>query len=201
VSQVLIEKFYGLHLKFSASSKIHFLFFSNFNLRRRYLFYSKNYKKMSLTIGQPAPEFNLQDTEKKKRSLSEFKGQNVVLLFFPLAFTSTCTTELCNVRDTLKQYEGLSAQPLGISVDSLFALGKFKEEQNLNFPLLSDFNKEASRAYGALYEDFFGMKGVSKRAAFVIDKEGIVQYAEVLEDAGELPNFETIKGKLRSGNE
>lgn len=156
---------------------------------------------MSLSIGQPAPEFNLQDTDKKKRSLSEFKGHNVVLLFFPLAFTSTCTTELCHVRDNLKQYEDLNAQPLGISVDSLFSLGKFKEEQNLNFPLLSDFNKEASKAYSALYEDFFGMRGVSKRAAFVIDKDGIVQYAEVLEDAGELPNFEAIKGKLRGGNE
>lgn len=123
-----------------------------------------------------------------------------MLLFFPLAFTSTCTTELCNVRDNLKQYEELDAQPLGISVDSLFTLGKFKEEQHLNFPLLSDFNKEASKAYGALYEDFFGMKGVSKRAAFVIDKQGIVQYAEVLEDAGSLPDFETIRGKLRGSN-
>jgi peroxiredoxin len=155
---------------------------------------------MAVTTGQTAPSFTLQDTEKNRRSLTDFQGQNVVLLFFPLAFTSVCTAELCGVRDNLKNYEQLNAQPLGISVDSMFTLGKFKEDQNLNFPLLSDFNKEASAAYGALYEDFFGMKGVSKRAAFVVDKEGIVQYAEVLENAGEQPNFEAIQGKLRELN-
>ena len=155
---------------------------------------------MAVTTGQTAPSFTLQDTEKNRRSLTDFQGQNVVLLFFPLAFTSVCTAELCGVRDNLKNYEQLNAQPLGISVDSMFTLGKFKEDQNLNFPLLSDFNKEASTAYGALYEDFFGMKGVSKRAAFVVDKEGIVQYAEVLENAGEQPNFEAIQGKLRELN-
>jgi peroxiredoxin len=155
---------------------------------------------MAVTTGQTAPSFTLQDTEKNRRSLTDFQGQNVVLLFFPLAFTSVCTAELCGIRDNLKNYEQLNAQPLGISVDSMFTLGKFKEDQNLNFPLLSDFNKEASAAYGALYEDFFGMKGVSKRAAFVVDKEGIVQYAEVLENAGEQPNFEAIQGKLRELN-
>lgn len=155
---------------------------------------------MALTTGQAAPAFTLQDTEKNRRSLTDFQGQNVVLLFFPLAFTSVCTAELCGVRDNLKNYEQLNAQPLGISVDSMFTLGKFKEEQNLNFPLLSDFNKEVSTSYGALYEDFFGMKGVSKRAAFVIDKQGVIQYAEVLENAGEQPNFEAIQGKLRELN-
>lgn len=152
---------------------------------------------MAVHTGEPAPLFRLFDTDKKETSLSEYKGQNVVLLFFPLAFTSVCTAELCSVRDNLKMYEDLSAQPIGISVDSLFTLAKYKAEQNLNFPLLSDFNKDASKAYGALYENFgFGMKGVGKRAAFIIDKDGVIQYAEVLENAGLQPDFDAIKQTL-----
>jgi peroxiredoxin len=153
---------------------------------------------MAIQIGQPAPDFRLFDTEKKEISLSDYKGKNVLLLFFPLAFTSVCTAELCSVRDNFKMYESLDVQPLGISVDSLFTLGKFREEQNLNFPLLSDFNREVSELYDSLYETFgFGMKGVSKRSAFLIDKNGVVQFAEVLENAGEQPNFGAIQGKLR----
>lgn len=152
---------------------------------------------MAIQVGQPAPDFTLFNTEKKEVSLSDYKGQNVLLLFFPLAFTSVCTAELCSVRDSLREYENFSAQPIGISVDSLHTLAKFKEEQSLNFPLLSDFNKEVSTTYGALYEQFgYGMKGVSKRAAFVIDEGGIVQYAEVLENAGLQPNFGDIRKKL-----
>ena len=154
---------------------------------------------MAIAIGQTAPNFSLFDSEKNKVTLSEMKGKNVVLLFFPLAFTGVCTKELCSVRDNIATYNDTNAQVLGISVDSLFVLDKFKQEQNLNFPLLSDFNKEASLAYGALYDEFiFGMKGVSKRAAFVIDKNGIIQYSEVLETAGDLPNFEAIKEVLKA---
>ena len=156
---------------------------------------------MKLLPGQSAPEFSLFDTEKKQVSLSQFKGQNVLLLFFPLAFTSVCTAELCSIRDNLKMYEQLNVQPLGISVDSLYSLARYKAEQNLNFPLLSDFNKEVSEAYGSLYETFsYGMHGVSKRSAFLIDQNGVVQYAEVLENAGLQPNFEEIRGKLRELN-
>ena len=151
---------------------------------------------MAIQIGQQAPDFTLVNTEKKPVSLSSFKGQNVVLLFFPLAFTSVCTAELCSVRDNIARYSSLDAQVLGISVDSLFTLGKFKQEEQLNFDLLSDFNKETATAYGALYPEFFGMKGVSKRAAFVIDREGIVRYAEVLEDAGQQPDFAAITKTL-----
>lgn len=152
---------------------------------------------MSIAIGTKAPAFSLNDTEKKKVTLEDFKGQNLVILFFPLAFTSVCTAELCSVRDTLATYNGLNTAVVGISVDSPFTLGKFKAEQNLNFPLLSDFNKEASQAYGAYYENFvLDLKGVSKRAAFVVDKEGTVQYAQVLESAGDLPDFEAIKKTL-----
>jgi peroxiredoxin len=149
---------------------------------------------MMLKPGDKAPSFTLFDTEKNKVSLSDYSGQNVLILFFPLAFTSVCTTELCSVRDNLSQYAGLNTAVLGISVDSLFTLKKFKEEQALNFPLLSDFNKSASTAYGSLYETFgFDMKGVSKRSAFIIDGDGVIRYAEVLENAGEIPDFKAIQ--------
>lgn len=154
---------------------------------------------MSVTVGTHAPAFELFDTEKNKVSLNDFKGQNLVVLFFPLAFTSVCTAELCSVRDNLSTYNGLNTAVVGISVDSPFTLGKFKSEQQLNFPLLSDFNKEASQAYGALYDTFvLDLKGVSKRAAFVVDKEGKVRYAEVLESAKDLPNFGGIQETLVS---
>ena len=149
---------------------------------------------MSVTIGQQAPLFVLNDTDKNKVSLEECRGGNVVLLFFPLAFTGVCTQELCAVRDDLSSYNNLDAKVFAISVDSIFSLGKFKAEQNLNFTLLSDFNRETASAYGALYDEFvLGMKGVAKRAAFVIDKNGDVRYAEVLEDAGQIPDFNAIK--------
>lgn len=153
---------------------------------------------MSLQTGSTAPQFTLFNTEKKEVSLTDFKGKKVILHFFPLAFTSVCTEQLCTMRDNFGYYEGLNAIVLGISVDSLFTLGKFKEENNYQFDLLSDFNKEVSAAYGALYNEFaFGMKGVSKRAAFVIDEEQNIVYAEVLESAGDLPNFEAIDAAVK----
>jgi peroxiredoxin len=146
-----------------------------------------------------APDFTLYNDAKESVTLSDFKGKQVVLLFFPLAFTSVCTTELCSVRDGIEDYNQLNATVFGISVDSLFTLSKFKEANNLNFSLLSDFNKEVSNAYNCLYEDFvLGMKGVSKRAAFVINKEGEIVYSEILEDAGKVPDFDKIKMALKS---
>jgi len=154
---------------------------------------------MKIQVGQAAPDFALYDNDKNKVTLSELKGSNVLLLFFPAAFTGVCTAELCSVRDNLKNYENANARVFGISVDSLFTLNKFRQEQNLNFPLLSDFNKETSKAYGSLYESFvFDMQGVSKRSAFVVDKEGVIRYAEVLENAGEQPNFEAINQTLQT---
>ncbi len=147
---------------------------------------------MSLQVGDQAPDFKLKSTELKEVSLSDFAGKKVVLHFFPLAFTGVCTTQLCTMRDNFGYYEGLNAQILGVSVDSPFTLAKFKEDQAYQFPLLSDFNKETAAAYGALYEDFLGLKGIAKRSAFVIDEEGKVVYAEVLEDAGNLPDFAAI---------
>ncbi len=152
---------------------------------------------MALQTGEIAPNFTLLNTEKKEVSLSDYKGKNVVILFFPLAFTGVCTAELCQMRDDIASYAALNAVVLGISVDSPFTLEKFKAEQALPFDLLSDFNKDVSSSYGALYEQFvLGLKGVSKRSAFVVNSEGVLKYAEVLESAGDLPNFEAIKAAL-----
>ena len=156
---------------------------------------------MAIQVGQIAPDFKLFNTDKEEVVLSAQKGKNVLVLFFPLAFTGTCTKELCSIRDTMKVYESLNTQIYGISIDTIFSLGKFKAEQNLNFPLLSDFNKEACTAFECIYDTFIlGMKGVSKRSAFLIDKEGVVRYAEVLETATDVPNFEAIQKCLQGLN-
>ncbi len=156
---------------------------------------------MKIETGQQAPAFSLYDTAKNKISLSDFKGHNVLLLFFPQAFSRVCTKELCSVRDNIGLYNNANAIVIGISVDSVFTLAKYKESQEYNFILLSDFNKEVSSAYGSLYENWIlDMKGVSKRSAFIIDKNSIVRYAEVLEVAGEEPNFENIQKILRELN-
>src|ERR1700744_5826855 len=164
-----------------------------------YLFlFVKKVIAMSLTIGQPAPQFTLVSSALKEVSLADFKGRKVVLHFFPFAFTGTCTTQLCTMRDNFGYYDGLNATILGISVDSPFTLAKFKEENSYQFELLSDFNKEVSTAYGAIYDQFvMGLKGVSKRAAFVIDEEQNIIYAEVLELATDLPDFEAIAAKVK----
>lgn len=148
---------------------------------------------MTLKIGDQPADFSLFNSELKEVSLKDFAGKKVIIHFFPMAFTGVCTTQLCTLRDNFGFYEGLNAQVLGISVDSPFTLAKFKEENNYQFPLLSDFNKEVSVAFGALYEQFvFNLKGVSKRAAFVLDENQKVIYAEVLESAGDLPDFAAI---------
>lgn len=152
---------------------------------------------MAPKTGDKAPLFTLHASDTSEVSLSDYAGRNVVVLFFPLAFTGVCTEELCTVRDALTEFDSMDADVVAISVDSPFTLAKFKEVEHLNFPLLSDFNKEVSRQYGSLYDTFaFGMEGVSKRSAFVVDKEGVVRYAEVLESAGDLPNFAAIKETL-----
>jgi glutaredoxin-dependent peroxiredoxin len=154
-----------------------------------------------LKQGDKAPNFTLVNTEKKEITLAQYEGKNVVILFFPLAFTGVCTTELCGVRDDISNYAKMNAEVLAISVDSLFALDAFKQKENYNFEMLSDFNKTVSTAYGSIYDTFaFGMAGVSKRSAFVVDKTGTIQYAEVLENAGEVPNLAKIKELLSTLN-
>jgi peroxiredoxin len=153
---------------------------------------------MSIRVGEPAPDFALRGTQSDEAvRLSSYQGrQNVVLLFFPLAWTSVCTKEMCTVRDSYAEYGKLGAQVLGISVDSPFALKAWSKEEGFPFPLLSDFNREASASYGALYDNLMGLKGVSKRAAFVIDRAGVVRHAQVLEKASDLPDFAAIQRVL-----
>ena len=154
---------------------------------------------MALKAGDKAPDFKLFSSELKEVSLNDFKGKKVILHFFPMAFTGVCTTQLCTLRDSFGYYEGINAEVIAISVDSPFTLAKFKEEQGYQFSLLSDFNKEVSKSFGAFYDEFvFNLKGVSKRAAFMVDEEGIIQYAEVLEKATDLPDFDAIKQEIEA---
>ena len=152
---------------------------------------------MNLKIGDKAPLFKLYSDTKEEVSLEQYRGAPLVILFFPLAFSDVCTQELCTVRDAMTEYDSVYAAVVGISVDSVFTLARFRAAENLNFSLLSDFNKEVSRQYGALYDTFvLGMEGVSKRAAFVLDADGIVRYAEVLDSAGDLPDYSAIRATL-----
>ena len=155
---------------------------------------------MTLSVGTTAPDFTLKTKTPEglsEVSLSSHKeSSSVVLLFFPFAFTGVCTEETCSVRDDLSTYENLNAKVYGISVDSPFAQEAMALKENLNFPLLSDFNKETSLAYGVLYEDFIGFKGVSKRSAFVVSKDGEILFAWSSEDPKQLPDFEAIKAVL-----
>lgn len=156
---------------------------------------------MALQKGNIAPGFILNDTSGKPVSLDDLKEKStgdVLLIFFPLAFSSVCTAELCTMRDNMKLYDSLHTTVAGISVDSFFTLREFKKANNLNFMLLSDFHKKVSRSYEVINEDYFGMKGVSKRSAFIIDRSGQLKYAEVLEDPGKMPDFKAIQQTLLS---
>lgn len=154
---------------------------------------------MPLKVNDKAPLFTLYGDGKEQVSLADYSGRKVVVLFFPLAFNGTCTEELCTMRDSLSDFNELGADIVAISVDSVFTLEKFREAEGLNFPLLSDFNKEVSRQYGALYDSFvMDMEGVSKRAAFVVDEEGVLRYVEVLESAGDQPDYSAIRATLQA---
>jgi peroxiredoxin len=144
--------------------------------------------------GVTVENFELQNSDGEKVRLDELlKKGKVLVLFFPLAFSSVCTEEMCTTRDNMKMYNSLNVQVIGISVDSFFTLQAFKKANNINFTLLSDFNKEVSEMFGVLDQDFFGMKGVSKRSAFVINQDHTIEYAEVLDDSGQLPDFKEIQ--------
>jgi len=155
---------------------------------------------MTLQSGDTAPDFELTQTpgEDPVRLADLRRDGPVVVLFFPLAWSPVCTQELCALKDQHEEYrKSLDATVVGISVDSPFALKAWSEEQGFPFPLLSDFNRQVSADYGSLYEDFYGMRGVSKRSAFVIDREGKVRHAEVLEDASQIPNLDAVRETLR----
>ena len=153
---------------------------------------------MAVDVGSKAPDFTLTNQDRQPVKLSEQKGKPVVLAFFPAAFSSVCTKELCTFRDAMARLNSAQAQVYGISVDTFFTLKAFQDAQGYNFPLLSDFNKQAIRDFGVFNEDMIGLKGIAKRAVFVIDKDGIVRHKEVLDDARNEPNYDAVFKSLAS---
>ena len=153
---------------------------------------------MAITIGDKAPNFTLADTEKRERTLGEFLGKKTVVAFFPGAFTGVCTKEMCHFRDSLAQFNSLNAQVVGISVDAPFANKAFAAANNLNFPLLSDYGRSISKAYGGVHDNFSGLNGysASKRAVYVLDSSGVIRYAWVSENPGVEPPYEEISRSL-----
>jgi len=151
-------------------------------------------------VGSKAPDFELIDTDLNRRRLSEFlgKGKPIVLLFFPGAFTSVCTKELCTFRDRMAELERANAEVIAISVDSPFAQKAFKEKYNLNFTLLSDFNKEVIKLYDVVLPDLLGLKELAKRAVFILDSGGVVRYKWVSDDPRVEPDYEEV---IRRANE
>ena len=152
---------------------------------------------MSVDVGSKAPDFTLTSHERQPVTLSQLRGRPVVLAFFPAAFSSVCQKELCTFRDSIGRLNEANAQVFGISVDTFFTLKAFHDQQQLTFPLLSDFNKQAIREYGVFNEDMIGLKGIAKRAVFVIDKDGVVRHREVLDDARNEPNYDKVFESLR----
>ena len=153
---------------------------------------------MAAEVGQAAPDFNLYDSGKQERKLSDSKGKNVVLAFFPGAFTGVCTTEMCTFRDRFDSFNSMNAQVFGISVDGIFAQKAFSDANSLNFPLLSDYNREVVTAYGVALPNFAGMDGytASQRAVFVIDKEGVIKFKWVGENPGVEPDYDEVQRQV-----
>lgn len=150
-------------------------------------------------LGKKAPDFTLVGIDLQPIKFSDYKGMNLILHFFPLAFSSTCTAQMCTANTVENDYSGLNAKVVGVSVDSPFVLKKFGQENDLKFKLGSDYNRNVSKDYKVLYEaDFMGMTHFSKRAVFVIDNQGIIRYAEVVTDGTSLPSFENINKTLES---
>lgn len=154
---------------------------------------------MSVDVGAKAPDFTLPNQDRQNVTLSEeLKKGPVVLAFFPAAFSSVCTTEMCTFRDSAADLSKVGARVLGISTDTFFALKAWADQQKLNFPLLSDYNKDVIRKYGVVNPDMIGLKEIAKRAVFVIDRGGVVRHREVLDDARNEPNYEKVRQSLAS---
>ena len=152
---------------------------------------------MSVDVGSKAPDFTLVNQDREPVTLSQQLGQtNVVLAFFPGAFSGTCTKEFCTLRDTMSNFRNVNAKVLGISTDTFFALKAWDEQQKLGFPLLSDYNKDVIRRYDVVNPDMIGLKDIAKRAVFVIDPQGIVRHREVLADARHEPDYTAIRTTL-----
>lgn len=155
---------------------------------------------MAIQIGTDAPDFTLLDNKRESVQLSALRGKNVVLAFFPAAFTGVCEKELCTFRDSLAQFNDLDAAVYGVSVDAPFSNGAFADRNNLNFRILSDYARTAVNAYGIAHENFANMPGytAAKRSVFVVDKAGKVQFAWVAENPGQEPNYDDVQAAVKS---
>ena len=153
---------------------------------------------MAVEVGQAAPGFTLHDADRQQRSLSDYRGKNVVLAFYPGAFTGVCTTEMCTLRDSMGQFESLNAQVLGISVDGAFAQKVFSDQNNLNFPLLCDYSRQVVEQYGLGLPNFAGMEGytASQRAVVIVDGEGTVRYSWIAPNPGVEPDYDEVRAAL-----
>lgn len=157
---------------------------------------------MAVEVGQAAPDFTLYDTDRKQRSLSEFKGKKVVLAFFPGAFTGVCTTEMCTLRDQIDEFNAMNAQVIGITVDGPFAQKAWIDQNNVTYPFLSDFGREVINQYGVAFQNLAGVEGyvVANRAVLVLDQDGVVRYKWVAPNPGTEPNYDEIKAAVASLN-
>src|SRR5712671_5468298 len=156
---------------------------------------------MAAEVGSTAPDFTLVNQDREVVKLSDQVGSgNIVLAFFPGAFSGVCTKEMCTLRDSMSELNGLGAKVFGISTDTFFTLKAWGDQQKLGFPLLSDYNKDAIRAYDVVNPDMIGLKNIAKRAVIVIDKAGIVRYREVLDDARNEPDYGKLKQVLAGLN-
>lgn len=154
---------------------------------------------MSVDVGSKAPDFTLMDQNRNPVTLSAVTQQGpVVLAFFPAAFSSVCQNEMCTFRDSIATLGAEKAQVFGISTDTFFALKAWADQQQLNFPLLSDYNKDVIRQYGVVNADMIGLKDIAKRAVFVIDQQGVVRHREILDDARNEPNYDQVRTALAS---
>ena len=153
---------------------------------------------MAVEVGQTAPEFSLYDADRNRQSLSDFKGKNVVLAFYPGAFTGVCTTEMCALRDQMDQFNSLNAQVLGISVDPPFSQKAWADANNLNFPILSDYTRQVVNLYDVALENLAGLEGyvAANRAVFVVDKDGVVRYKWVAPSPANEPDYDEIRKAL-----
>jgi peroxiredoxin len=153
---------------------------------------------MAVEIGQVAPDFTLFDSARQKVTLSEQRGKKVVIAFFPAAFTGVCEKELCTFRDSMEALNGLNAQVLAVSVDAPFANAAFAQRNQLTFPVLSDYAREATEAYGVALNNFAGMPGytASQRAVFVVDEEGAITYTWIAPNPGVEPDYDAVKAAL-----
>jgi len=155
-----------------------------------------------VNVGDKAPDFKGIDSNVKEKKLSDYKGQKVVLAFFPGAFTSVCTKEMCTFRDSMANFNKLNAKVIGVSVDTPFSLAEFAKVNKLNFDLISDANKEITKKYDVLYDSFLNIPGLhaAKRAVFVIDKNGVVRYKWVSEDPRVEPDYKAVEAEVAKLN-